>query len=734
MTNPIHVHFNHGLGDSANFVLICELHRRHGRCVAVSSDETNKDWLWKATGLKSAIACNSIDHPWLHPGSFWGDAAAPEHEAHKVATNINSILPPLDETIDELWRQLCDIQIDVMASVRPEIHTQAQQFLDGLTWPIVAFHAVGTNSQDGKKIAVDTQMELQRQLVEAGCSVVILDFDARAAQIGHERIRGIKSSWGHLTLEQLAALLSRCALLIGVDSGPLHFARLTPVHVLGVFFNRGSLLPHRIAVPSPRLFSLVPGALHHIWEDRLRQNVGWQFIDYEADSPTPQEITQAAMSIVRGTPLELSLADLRSVAGLYNYQRLNHDQRDLELRPDGTIGTGAKDCERRWSLRRVKGRNELTIHGQDGPTCTLYPDTLGHFHGRWNKHERMAITLESKTPTKRPKALDTDALAALLVDTKWEYRRIGYEDPREFEFMPDGRIGTGNGAGERVWRVQRSGDGEACVVIHGDGGNVKIRAFMESDGSLRGRWEENERMAIEITPLTVEIRNGRAKSILRQLTSVTYDAQYYEEHRRAGLDYLAFGTWQQQYGKWLCQGIGWHGQSVLDIGCACGSIVRGMGEAGIIVQGIDISEHMVNLGRDRWPDIAALLHVGDAVDLTRFADAQFDGIHSAQVAEHWIPDAVPQVLRELARITKVDGVFFCAFDTQELFDRQGRRYETDDPTHICIRPMSWWHAQLIASGWEVCTNEFSQRLLEQNSKFIQNHDWDWFTARKRNGV
>lgn len=215
-----------------------------------------------------------------------------------------------------------------------------------------------------------------------------------------------------------------------------------------------------------------------------------------------------------------------------------------------------------------------------------------------------------------------------------------------------------------------------------------------------------------------------------RLTAVQYDRQYYEEHRRAGLDYLGYGDWQRDYGRWLVDALQMRGKQVLDVGCACGSILRGLGEAGAVTQGIDLSEYMIELGRQKWPDMASLLHVADAADLHRFGDAGWHLLHSAQVAEHWPPAQVPAILRELARITVPGGLFFCSFDTEELFARQGRTMETEDPTHICIRPRAWWLEQLAATGWQDVTDEMTPILRSHPRSYLRRYDWDYFVARK----
>jgi hypothetical protein len=86
-----------------------------------------------------------------------------------------------------------------------------------------------------------------------------------------------------------------------------------------------------------------------------------------------------------------------------------------------------------------------------------------------------------------------------------------------------------------------------------------------------------------------------------------------------------------------------------------------------------------------------------------------------------------------ARITIPGGLFFCSFDTEELFARQRRNLEHEDPTHICIKPMTWWHEQLTANGWQVVTSEWEQPLRERADSFLPRYDWDVWVARKAEG-
>ncbi len=210
------------------------------------------------------------------------------------------------------------------------------------------------------------------------------------------------------------------------------------------------------------------------------------------------------------------------------------------------------------------------------------------------------------------------------------------------------------------------------------------------------RYRVYKQLYVELPALTQSLLTGEDfdqlanKRFLTQLSATGFTERYYQEHKLAGLDYLNFGDWQQ-YGRWLVESLNWKGRRVLEVGCACGSILRGLGEAGAVVQGVEINEHMVRLGREKWPDMAPLLHICDAVNLHVFGDGEWAAIHSAQVAEHWKPKLVPHILDELHRVTAVGGLFFCALDTEEWGDAE--RVSPEAPV-IVLRAGRWKRGQV----------------------------------------
>jgi SAM-dependent methyltransferase len=211
------------------------------------------------------------------------------------------------------------------------------------------------------------------------------------------------------------------------------------------------------------------------------------------------------------------------------------------------------------------------------------------------------------------------------------------------------------------------------------------------------------------------------------LTATTYDRRYYEEHKAADLDYLVYGDWQQRYGRWLVDALELRDRVVLDVGCACGSIANGIREAGALyVAGVDLSEHMIGLGREQFPGVA--LHTCDAVNLHVFGAGMFDCVHSAQSAEHWRPELVRAILGELRRETRPGGWLVMALDTPELYERQGRSILNEDPTHVCVRSLDWWEERLQGADW---VRQLPTRLTARPDyvEHFKANDWDLLLAR-----
>jgi len=108
-------------------------------------------------------------------------------------------------------------------------------------YPVVLIHYEGNTSPGDKNLSVDLAHDVCREVLAAGAVPVILDWDNRTPLADGKRIHVAHVAlelWGGTgtgDAEALAALAELCALMVGVDSGPLHVAGATSTPTIGVW-------------------------------------------------------------------------------------------------------------------------------------------------------------------------------------------------------------------------------------------------------------------------------------------------------------------------------------------------------------------------------------------------------------------------------------------------------------------------------------------------------------------
>lgn len=200
------------------------------------------------------------------------------------------------------------------------------------------------------------------------------------------------------------------------------------------------------------------------------------------------------------------------------------------------------------------------------------------------------------------------------------------------------------------------------------------------------------------------------------MTATDYTGdQYYEEHRKAGLDYLDHGFWQKSYASMVTDATLQHtcqDPCFLDAGCACGSTLKGFKNTGLFhrVSGIDLSEHMVNLGRHHFGFTEAEMHIPDRMTET--------------------------ILSEFSRVLRPGGRAFLCLDG--LLHVETKQEYMFDPTHCNIQPVAYWTGQLQQHGllFDIeAYNRFARSELGPTEgdphSFFQNYpDWSAWTLIK----
>lgn len=95
------------------------------------------------------------------------------------------------------------------------------------------------------------------------------------------------------------------------------------------------------------------------------------------------------------------------------------------------------------------------------------------------------------------------------------------------------------------------------------------------------------------------------------------------------------------------------GSKVLDVGCAKGFLLFDLTRVvpGISIRGVDISEYAIN-NEEVSEEIREFLSIGNAKDLSRFKDKEFDLVLSINTLHDLPIDECKQALKEIERVGK----------------------------------------------------------------------------------
>jgi len=142
----------------------------------------------------------------------------------------------------------------------------------------------------------------------------------------------------------------------------------------------------------------------------------------------------------------------------------------------------------KWLIRRNRNLRGFMFESQ----CIGFIEQLS---ARW--HEISGIHIYH--PSRRTDGV-TEA-ARQLCNRKWLYCRVGY-DQRSMSFRPDGTVGDGAAALERFWNIQELTEPYRIVLDIQSQECRTCRLILSLDGIWEGRWDEHERMPVELVPIT----------------------------------------------------------------------------------------------------------------------------------------------------------------------------------------------------------------------------------------
>jgi hypothetical protein len=212
----------------------------------------------------------------LHPWLYARPVIRPNNPTEGSKNGHNLSKPPLPfiGKPEDLWPEYLavDLHGQAKALVAPETWERIGNQLASLPRPLILIHAKGITNPQEKNLPDELVTDLVNQLPG---TPLVMDWNCG-------------TSW---TLEELFCAYELADFLIGIDSGPGHFARFTTIPALQIW--DGNLHPRRFALPRDRTCHLIRSGQSMTWYSH-------EFRFCESDTPYKAEtIIEMALSRLR---------------------------------------------------------------------------------------------------------------------------------------------------------------------------------------------------------------------------------------------------------------------------------------------------------------------------------------------------------------------------------------------------------------------------------------------------
>jgi ubiquinone/menaquinone biosynthesis C-methylase UbiE len=127
---------------------------------------------------------------------------------------------------------------------------------------------------------------------------------------------------------------------------------------------------------------------------------------------------------------------------------------------------------------------------------------------------------------------------------------------------------------------------------------------------------------------------------------------------------------------------------VADLGCGPGHVTAHLEGLGLAASGVDASPTMIKLARDAYPGLRFDVGSMAALDI---ADGTLSGVLSRWSIIHTLPQDVPAVLAEFARVLAPGGHLLICFSASDDASHPSQAYD-----HTVAPAYRWWPDHLAA--------------------------------------
>lgn len=279
-----------GYGDSINLLRILELHERRGFRYRIRGWSDCMNWILGTYADTQAIG--SLNLP-LHHHVHMPDVGKP-WDYNEISVNVcgqgtQTGLPLQDiGTKETLWDEL--IAARPRMPIVPQSDRDTAAVMLDLPRPITLFHPQGYSYRAEKSLTLHQIPDYAAHIADVtGGSVLVFNHYYNLGEQIHPRVSLLPSV---ISFPLTTAVIEAADCLVGIDSAPLHLARLTETPTVGMWFSRHSYFS-RYTIPASNALNLVPSGFDD-WTDKLDREL-WQVRSGGHWQVTKESVASAVM-------------------------------------------------------------------------------------------------------------------------------------------------------------------------------------------------------------------------------------------------------------------------------------------------------------------------------------------------------------------------------------------------------------------------------------------------------
>ena len=193
---------------------------------------------------------------------------------------------------------------------------------------------------------------------------------------------------------------------------------------------------------------------------------------------------------------------------------------------------------------------------------------------------------------------------------------------------------------------------------------------------------------------------------------VGFEKDYFESLRASGLDIFARGYWQRKYAHFIQAAFDIRWKSIVDLGCAAGSITSALAEFTDKLIGVDISEYCKeNTKFDNFKFVNACVSEMDEIE-----DNSVDFIHSHDTF-NLVPENKRQdMFKEIVRIAKNGAILFSIQKLSSVKKKEGMEI---------VYPKYMWDEFASSVGMKDGTKVYYDKIMKLPVSVNMMREYNW---------